>query len=311
VLAIAKPQATISQFIDRAERKILVAGVWLLALSLAVGAAVTLWLVMSVRRLRRYAQAAGEGERRNVPALPGELGDLALAMGAMRDRLASRHEVEQAMRAMTHELKSPLAAIGAAAELLHDELPRAQRERFASQIDEQAQRLRSMVDRLLELSKLEALQVPEHPRETTLLELVQAELQSVAAVLAQRNLRVHWLEESPVQVRGDAQRISMAISNLLANALAFAPEGSQLELAVRRTGDEAEFSIRDHGPGVPDYAMPQLGRRFFSLPRPGDGRKGSGMGLAIVRQVALLHGGRLVFEPASPGLCVRFSLKSA
>jgi two-component system, OmpR family, sensor histidine kinase CreC len=168
-----------------------------------------------------------------------------------------------------------------------------------------------MVDRLLELSKLETLQVPEHPREMRLLELAQSEVQSLAAVLAQRNVHVHWLERSPVTVRGDAERISMAVSNLLANALAFAPEGSNIDLSVRNIGGEAEFSIRDYGPGVPDYAMPQLGQRFFSLPRPVDGVKGSGMGLAIVRQVALLHGGRLIFELASPGLCARFILKAA
>ena len=73
VLTIAKPQATVHQFIDRAERKILVAGAWLLTLSLVVGVAVTLWTVRSVRQLRRYAQQARSGVREPVPALPGEL----------------------------------------------------------------------------------------------------------------------------------------------------------------------------------------------------------------------------------------------
>ncbi|MGA0611266.1 two-component system sensor histidine kinase CreC [Caldimonas sp. KR1-144] len=311
VLTIAKPQSTVHRFIERAERKVMAAGAWLLVLSLAVGVAVTLWTVHSVRRLRRYAQQASEGERLPVPALPGELGELAQAMGEMRDRLDGRHEVEQTMRALTHELKSPLTAIGAAAELLHDDLPRADRERFAGQIGEQVQRLRAMVERLLELSKLESLRAPEHPVELSLAALLRAQLQAQSASLAQRGLVVRWLADEPATVRGDAERLSLAISNLLANALAFAPEGSALEVAVRRQANDVHLELRDHGPGVPDYALPQLGRRFFSLPRPSDGGKGNGLGLAIAAQVAALHGGRLVFEPEQPGLRVRFVLPAA
>lgn len=312
VLTVAKPQATVAQFVARAERKILVAGAWLLGLSLAVGVAVTGWTVWSVRRLRSYAQQARSGDRQPVPGLPGELGELARAMGDMRDRLDSRHEVEQAMRALTHELKSPLTAIGGAAELLHDELPAADRARFAEQIGQQVQRLRALVERLLELSKLESLQAPEHPQALSLRSLVQAELAAQAATLAQRGLRVQWLSQADLQVRGDAERLSLAISNLLANALAFAPDGSLLELDLQAiSGSAVAWTVRDHGPGVPDYAWSQLGQRFFSLPRPRDGQKGSGLGLAIVRQVAALHGGHLSFEPARPGLRVCLRLPAA
>ena len=308
VLTVAKPLATVQQFIDRAERKIIVAGAWLLALSLAVGVAVTLWTVHSVRQLRRYAQRAGAGERLPVPALPGELGELAQAMGAMRERLEGRAAVEQGMRALTHELKSPLTAIGGAAELLHDELPVADRERFAAQIGEQVQRLREMVDRLLELSKLESLQAPEQVRPLSLPALVKQELEILAAPLAHRRLQVVWLHEDDTPIHGDAARLAMAVSNLLANAIDFAPEGSALELAARREDDRMLFTLRDHGPGVPDFAMQHLGERFFSTPRPRDGAKGSGLGLAIVRQVAVLHGGSVGFERAEPGLLVRLAL---
>lgn len=311
VLTVAKPQAAVAQFVERAERKILIAGAWLLALSLAVGVAVTLWLVAAVRRLRRYAQSAGAGQRLPVPALPGELGDLAHAMGAMREKLAGQRDVEQAMRAMTHELKGPLTAIGAAAELLRDELPLADRQRFTGQIAGQVDRLRTMVERLLELSKLESLQAPEHPREVSLAELAQAEVRALATVLAQRNIEVVWHGQAGGRVRGDAERLSLAISNLLSNAVAFAPDGSRVELSVREAGGEVRLEVRDHGPGVPPYAVVQLGQRFFSLPRPRDGVKGSGMGLAIVRQVAALHQGSVRFHPRPDGFEVHLVLPAA
>ena len=308
VLSVAKPLATVQQFIDRAERKIVSASAWLIVASLAIGLAITGWTVHSVRQLRRYALQAAAGQPPPVPALPGELGELASAMGTMRDKLDRRAEVEQGMRTLTHELKSPLAAIGGAAELLHDELPAADRERFALQIGEQVQRLREMVDRLLELSRLESLQAPAHPQALRLKALVDEQLAQRAALLSQRRLQVAWLANDESELTGDAEALALAVSNLLANALDFAPDGSTLELGLARRGGELVFTLRDQGPGAPDYAAPRLGERFFSTPRPRDGRKGSGLGLAIVRQVAQLHGGRLVFENAAPGLRVRLVL---
>ena len=308
VLSVAKPMATVQQFIDRAEGKIFRAAAWLLAASVVVGLVVTLWTVHSVRRLRRYALRARDGERPTVPVLPGELGELAQAMGAMRDRLDNRAQVEQGMRALTHELKSPLTAIGGAAELLQDPLPAPDRERFAQQISQQVKRLRDLVDRLLELSKLESLQAPQAPRAVSLPALVQEQLAALAAPLEQRKLRAVWLQDDPTPVQADADRLALAISNLLANAMDFAPDGSVLEFSVVRSGRHMVFAVRDHGPGVPSFALPQLGQRFFSTARPRDGTKGTGLGLAIVRQVVLLHHGELLFESAMPGLRVLLKL---
>ena len=124
VLTVAKPVRTVQRFIDRAERKVLMGGLLLLALSAAVGVAVTLWMVWNVRRLRDYAlsvQGPADGEHHEpgapptaalaVPEVPGELGDLARAMDRMRARLEGRDYIEGYVRALTHELKSPVAAI--------------------------------------------------------------------------------------------------------------------------------------------------------------------------------------------------------
>ena len=122
---------------------------------------------------------------------------------------------------------------------------------------------------------------------------------------------MQWRQADESAVAGDAQTLALALSNLLANAMDFAPDGSVLELAVQRAGAAMALTLRDHGPGVPDYALARLGERFFSTPRPRDGSKGSGLGLAIVRQVVQLHGGTLAFEDARPGLQVRLSLPRA
>ena len=141
VLTVAKPNSTVQQFVQRAEGKMLRSGLLLLALSAAVGVLVTLWMVWNVRKLRRYANSVQAGHKLAVPDVPGELGDLAQAMDAMRSRLEGREYIENYVRTLTHELKSPVAAIHGAAELLHENLPDADRQRFAGQIVQQTARI--------------------------------------------------------------------------------------------------------------------------------------------------------------------------
>jgi two-component system sensor histidine kinase CreC len=107
----------------------------------------------------------------------------------------------------------------------------------------------------------------------------------------------------------------MALSNLLDNAIEFSPPGAVIELSVKADAENVCIAVRDHGVGVPDYAWPRLGERFYSTARPERAgqppRKGSGLGLAIVRQVMALHGGELRLSPARPGLRAALCLPAA
>ncbi|RZJ11141.1 MAG: two-component system sensor histidine kinase CreC [Rubrivivax sp.] len=304
VVSVAKPVASVQRFIDRAERRVFWAGAALLAASLVVGVAVTLWLVVTVRRLRRYAQQVQAGLNLAPPDVPGELGDLANAMDAMRRRLEGREQLEHDVRALTHELKSPLAALRASGELLQDDLPPADRQRFAAQVLDQTARLQTLVERVLALSQLEAQVGLGELQRVPLVSWTEAQLERQAPRLAQKSLSITWTARDDVTVDADAALLELAFGNLLVNAIDFAPAGSTLELAVSTTLTSARLSLRDHGPGVPAAGFPQLGRRFFSTARPGSLVKGSGLGLAIARRVAELHGGRLAFEAAEPGLRV-------
>jgi two-component system sensor histidine kinase CreC len=100
-------------------------------------------------------------------------------------------------------------------------------------------------------------------------------------------------------VLGDAFLLQRALSNLVRNALDFAPQDSAVEIRARTARRSVELSVRDRGPGLPDYAQSRVFEKFFSLPRPGTGRKSTGLGLAFVREVAQLHGGaaRLANHP--------------
>jgi len=296
VLTVAKPISTVQRFIDRTERKILLNAFWLLALSAAVGVAVTLWVVWNIRRLGHYARSVQIGSPQAVPRVPGELGELAQAMQSMRQRLDGREYMEAYVRALTHELKSPVAAIRASGELLQEELAPAQRSQFAGQVVAQSERMQRLIDRMLELSKLEHMVSAGRPlhraRPLQLRGCVEAALKEIADRYAARRIEVSVNVDSAAglaEVLGDAQSITLAVSNLLENALDFAPAGSCVSVTV---GDHL-IRVQDEGPGVPDYALPHLGERFYTTPRPDGQRSGSGLGLAIVRQIMALHGGTL------------------
>jgi two-component system sensor histidine kinase CreC len=299
VLTVAKPVATVQAFIDRAERKMLVSGLWLLGLSAAVGVLVTLWVVHSIRQLRRYANATEAGKKLPLPRVAGELGELARAMQAMRQRIEGHNYIEGYVRALTHELKSPLAAIRGAGELLQDSLPETDRQAFASDVLVQTRRLQSLVDRLLELSKLEQRQELVQPQTVVLEDFLKS---FVALALVERaHVAIEFVASaSLVSAQVETELVNLAISNLLDNAAAFAPPGSVIRLGVQGRA----IVVQDTGPGVPDYALPKLGQKFFSTVRPDGQTKGSGLGLAIVAQVMALHHGRMHARNTVPGLRV-------
>jgi two-component system, OmpR family, sensor histidine kinase CreC len=290
VLTVAKPLSTIQDFIDRAERKVVLSGMLLLVLSALVGVIVTAWMVYSIRRLRQYAQSVQAGQNLAVPNVPGELGDLAQAMQSMRQRLEGREYIENYVRALTHELKSPMAAIRASGELLHDDLPATDRAQFAGQVVAQTERVQRLVDRMLELTKLEQ-RTASHGR------LHTASTVNLQAQIVMKNMAVSINKSGALRLI-DADLVTLAISNLLENAIDFSAAGSAIEV----TCSERSIVVQDHAGGVADYALARLGERFFTTPRPNGERSGSGLGLAIVRQIMALHGGQLALSNVDGGL---------
>ena len=102
-------------------------------------------------------------------------------------------------------------------------------------------------------------------------------------------------------VQGDAFLLRQALANLLDNALAFSPWGGRIVLSARSGEGLVVLRVRDAGPGVPDYALERVFERFYSLPAPGSGRRGTGLGLPFVREVVRLHGGRVALRNGEEG----------
>ena len=302
VLTVAKPNRTIEPFIAASQNTIVRWGALLLGIAFAIGLLVSLWFARELGRLQRYARAVTGGERALAPRGSGEFGELGHALETMRERLDGKQYVEDYVHSLTHEMKSPLAAIRGAAELLQDPLPEADRHRFAGNILGQSQRLAQMIDMMLALAAVEHRQTIEQPEPFDLEALVRDVADEFETQLAtlQISLRINT-PKTPIQILGDRFLVGQALRNLLQNAIEFSPSGAVVSTTLRVENGEAVLEIRDHGPGVPDFARPRVFERFYSLPRPDGGSRSSGLGLCFVREVAQLHRGTASLENAPSG----------
>lgn len=294
VLTVAKPNRALAPFIARSEAVVMRWGALLLGVALLVGLLASWWLSRQIGRLQRYANAVSAGERATMPAAAGEFGELGRALETMRTQLEGKQYVEQYVHALTHEMKSPLAAIRGSAELLESPLPDADRRRFAASIGEQSERLAEMIQKLLALAAVEHRQRLDSPVALDLATVAgdaaaQCEPRLLAAGV---QLQLAMQPDLP-RVRGDAFLLRQALVNLIDNAADFSPASGVVEVRVERSGTQLQVTVADRGPGIPDYAVPRVFERFYSLPRPGGGSRSSGLGLCFVAEVATLHGGRV------------------
>lgn len=311
VLSVAKPMSSIWPYIRRAEDRVRQAGLLLLVASAAIGLAFSVWLTWSINRLRAYARDVAAGRKAEPPTTGGiQFSELARALAAMREKLEGKQYVEKYVQNLAHEMKSPLTAVVGAAELLEEDPPAADRQRFSRSIVEQSRRLQHIIERMLMLARVEQLQSPEGASEVALADLARQCIAARAAPLEGRRLqcRITGGEggedgkgHAASRVRGDAFLLQQAVFNLLDNAIQFSPEGGVIEIALREAEGQLEIAVRDQGSGAPDYALPHLFDRFYSLPRPATGQKSTGLGLPFVQEVARLHGGTAAFANRPEG----------
>jgi two-component system sensor histidine kinase CreC len=303
VLTVAQPNAAYEPFIAASQRSIMLRGAWLIGLSALIGLVITVWLMRRINRLTRYARAVSVGEPApSPPQGKDQIGVLGRALEAMRTKLEGKAYVEQYVQSLTHEMKSPLAAIRGAVELLQEPMEEADRRRFLHNIAGQEQRLTETIDKLLALAEVEQhgwLQKREH---IDVRQLLAQATESDAAQAETRGVRLSIVAApSSLSVEGDPFLLRRALGNLLDNAIAFSPQGSEIEIAAERDGDAVLIAVRDRGPGVPDYAHERIFERFYSLARPDTGLRSSGLGLPFVREVARLHGGSVALRNREGG----------
>ena len=309
VVSVAKPNRTLQPYIERSQNRLSWLGAGLIGLGLLIGAALSWWLSAALGKLTRYAQAVSEGQRAEPPKVRGgELGQLAQAVERMRTELEGKAYVERYVHTLTHELKSPLAAIRGAAELLDSDMPTDQRQRFVANIQQESARLQNLIERLLHLAQVEQRQGLEERVAVPLALLVDELLQAQQARITAANLQIEQALPTGLSLRGERFLLRQALANLLDNALDFTPPGGTIRIAAERQGERIVLRLFNQGEAIPDYAQARLTERFYSLPRPNGGRKSTGLGLNFVQEVVELHGGELHIGNVDGGVEVRLVL---
>ncbi|MFC3897686.1 ATP-binding protein [Lentzea rhizosphaerae] len=279
-----------------------------------VVAGLTTWfvgrrIVVPLTRLTRAARRISGGDRaaRAEVNAPGELGDLAAAFDHMAADVAC---ADQARRDLTgdvaHELRTPLAALQAGLEELRDGLAPPDAERLTG-LHDQAQRLGRIVQDLTELSEAEAAALSLRRREIDLAEVARSAVEAHVAHLRAAGLEVHTRLATDVVVRADPDRLHQAVGNLLANCARYARPGDAVTVRVRRTDDAAILEVQDTGPGIP---AEELGHVFERRWRGRAGRTvtGTGIGLAVVRELMSAHGGTVTATSGAEGTLFAISL---
>ncbi|WP_434777057.1 two-component system sensor histidine kinase CreC [Neisseria sp. Ec49-e6-T10] len=294
-LTVSKPNKEMALVIKEGERRIKVAGVILLCIALLLGLFFVLWINRSLKKLEHYATDVTEGKKVGVPKMDSpELDKLAQALEQMRTKLEGKGYIEQYVHTLTHELKSPLAAIKGAAEILQEHPPQQAQDRFLANILQQNERMQQLIDRMLLQAKVESLTHISFET-VNLNELIENVICEKEPQYQLNQVELQFqntsLEEERV-VRGDALLLQQALSNLLDNALDFTPQAGIVRVGIEQNGRMYEISIHDSGQGIPDYALARIFERFYSLPRPHKA-KSTGLGLSFVWEVALLHKGRV------------------
>jgi len=300
-VSVSKSTNRIRNFISRSLESFVVPGFIALALATAMAYVLSAYITRIIRDLASRAErvAAGESNVRLETWTRSELGTLARAVERMREKLEGKAYVEEMATNLSHELKTPLAAIRGSAELLEGPASDdpAARARFLGNIQSEAERLDRIVNALLQLSRIEAHHlVAEIPTTEA-----GAAAQEIAVVYEERARDAGVIfrpeiAERPLPIRITELQLKQLLTNLLDNALQFTAAGSRVWLRVRRQDDAIEIQVADEGSGIEPDLLPKIFERFFTTANPRTGHRGTGLGLAIAKSIITANGGRIAVE---------------
>ncbi|MDP4584783.1 MAG: two-component system sensor histidine kinase CreC [Verrucomicrobiales bacterium] len=302
-VTVSRPETAMAPFAMESRSRVVRSSI-IMAVAVFLQAALwAYWVLYPIRHLTNHARRIAAGEQSVMPITGvAELRSLSAALEEMRAELEGRHYVENYVQALTHELKSPLAAIRGAAELIDENMPEERRRRFLDNILAETNRCEDMVRRLVQLAAIESRTKLATRESVQLGALVREELAGLHAALENRGLEVvlSGLNEGG-RLDGDPLMLRIALRNVLNNAFDFSPSGGQVMISLTNEGSRLQLVVIDEGPGIPDYAGGRVFDRFYSLKNEFTGRKGSGIGLSFVKAAMDLHGGTATLKNRAEG----------
>jgi two-component system sensor histidine kinase CpxA len=278
-------------------------GIVLMGWSLSMG------IVSPLLRVAKTVDRFGAGDlsARISSDRKDEIGNLARSFNYMADRIETLLIAERRLlQDVSHELRSPLARLGFAAELMKDAIdPQAALNRMRREIH----RLADLVGELLEVTSVEGDPSSKKVQHILIVPLIEDIVVDARFEAEARNVTIQVRLHSSAAIEGDAELLRRAIENVLRNAIRFSDTSSDVLLEAEDSPGGVMISVRDFGPGVPGGLLVRIFSPLFRVNESRDSAAGGiGLGLSIARRAVLLHHGEITAENAHPGLRVKITL---
>ncbi len=267
---------------------------WPMAVALPLLALALWWAVYrGVAPLHRLGRAlAGRQPQALYPVAldgaPSEMRPMVNSLNGLFERISALLESERRFTAdAAHELRTPIAAIRAQAQVALGEADDFRRRHALQSTLEGCDRATRLVEQLLTLSRLEAVDAPAMAP-VDLRALTQRVVAEVAPKAIGKNQTLEFESPEPCSIPGNETLLAVLVRNLVDNAVRYSPQGARVKVAVQHRSGRIVLSVDDSGPGLEDVDRERLGERFFRV--PGSLESGSGLGWSIARRIAAVHG---------------------
>ncbi|HMC58945.1 MAG TPA: ATP-binding protein [Candidatus Solibacter sp.] len=272
---------------------------WMLAINIA----------SPLRTLARTVDRFGAGDlaARVNTRRKDEIGELGRAFDRMAERIATLLTAERRLlQDISHELRSPLARLSFAAELIRTA---PDRDAAVARLKKEIARLADLVGGLIQVTRAEGDPSAGNAEELRLDKLLDEIVGDCQMEAEARGCHIALEAEPQLTMRGDRELLRRAIENVVRNSIRYSPGGGAVDVKLGTTKDSARISVRDYGPGVPQDVLPKIFQPFFRVDDSRDTSTGGvGLGLAIAHRAIGLHHGRLWAENVKPGLTVWIEL---
>ncbi len=242
-------------------------------------------------------------------SLAGFLANTRFIRSRLSEAIAGRQDYAYRLQAVAHEIKTPLTAIHASSQLMTEpDIPEPKKEEIAQRIHKEAGRLSSVVTTFLDVERISAGVLKLQKREVELSEVVVDAIERSRLLALKKRIRIEQDLEPGVVAAADADLLQFAVYNLLVNAIKYSPEESSIQIALRSSGPNACLVVADRGCGIEPAEQERIFDRFYRTKKhQEDPKGGSGVGLALVKEIVNQHGGKIEVE-SEPGKGSTFSV---
>ena len=271
---------------------------YIFLISLIFGALGSYRISRNIRRIEKYITSLFSGEDVVAPDLNNQFNKLAKTIENARAEVELKDDVEQYIDTLAHELRTPITGIQLTAENLLTPMSEEQRKRFIENILDSNKHMDLLVNRLLDLSRIERRETLKTIEPLNILQIVNNVLKapSRSKNISDKDLNIVLEINNKSLIKAEKILLEQAIGNIVNNALDFSPKSGTITIKASETNAAISIIVLDDGPGIPPHVLSKLFTRFFSVSRPDTGVRGNGLGLRFVRKIMQLHGGEVTLQ---------------